>query len=96
MVNHDKAVDENLALAASGRLDSIAAACRTVYTIVAVVAYIGAFVAIVTAHDNRAQLGIGIGAAVAITLSLLPVLLLCRWAEAYAADLDIRSRMLGS
>lgn len=82
---------ENRATEASRRLDSIATGCRIVYIVIAVVGDFAGFVIAVGADGDYARLALGFGLITSITVSLLPVLLLCRWAQAYAVDLEMRA-----
>ena len=79
---------------AAGRLAVMAEHCLSFYFVVAVLGYIAAAVLIVIGANNdsgSAVIASGIALAVVITASLLPMLLLCRWAQAYAVDLDMRA-----
>lgn len=79
------------AAGASERLARMAEACEGFYVVIAFLAYLGAALLIFFGVRNDFSVVPGVGLAIGITVSLLPVLLFCRWAQAYAADLAMRS-----
>lgn len=77
---------------AADRLDATARLCTVFYGALAVVGYLAAVALILlAAMTNDVGFVPGVSIAVGITGSLLPVLMLCHWAQAYAADMAART-----
>lgn len=79
-------------LASASRLAATARICAGVFGVLAILGYAGSVVALLSGAMMADTAGYVLGAslAVGVTVSLLPTLMLCRWAQAYAADLTWR------
>jgi hypothetical protein len=76
---------------AADSLESMASRCETFFVVLTFLGYIGAAILIALGVTKHFSLVPGIALAIALTASLLPMLMLCRWAQAYAVDLSMRS-----
>lgn len=76
---------------AAGQLAIMASRCETFFVVLTFLGYIGAAILIALGVTKHFSLVPGIALAIALTASLLPMLMLCRWAQAYAVDLSMRA-----
>jgi hypothetical protein len=76
---------------AAARLAVMAQTCETFFIVLTFLGYVGAAIEIALGIQNHFTVVPGVALAVGLTASLLPILLLCRWAQAYAVDLEMRA-----